>query len=396
MRTLARIAIFGGALACALAASQWLADPGLRRIPPAPAPRAEAQPTPPPLSEAAEPLIAFGGAYGEASAGVSVDEGRVHYALGAELLHLGDSYSAASHLALARTALGDYGRICELLAVAYDTLNMTLDLLEIMDCLEREAQQRHSAKALFERLSRQLDVEFEFQAAASDHFVASFPSNRGPSAAAIGQVLDHPGDGRAAGSHADIGFASMRLVPVVIYEGGQLEAATDSPHWALPVSTTVRSASPSTRSATKPEWLRDGPSPTNTSTPSPTSTPGRACRRGSARGSPTTWRTDVTAAHPLFAGSARRSASQLLYIRDLEGPLLGALPRRRPCRAYRQSLLDAAQPREAKPAGERSSATCCFDLHGRSRAPFRRGLHATSTANRRPSTWTAGTTLTFR
>jgi hypothetical protein len=230
MRTLARIAIFGGALACALAASQWLADPGLRRIPPAPAPRAEAQPTPPPLSEAAEPLIAFGGAYGEASAGVSVDEGRVHYALGAELLHLGDSYSAASHLALARTALGDYGRICELLAVAYDTLNMTLDLLEIMDCLEREAQQRHSAKALFERLSRQLDVEFEFQAAASDHFVASFPS-RGPSAAAIGEVLDLLETARRR-VQDEIGFASMRLVPVVVYEGDQFAAATDKPHWA--------------------------------------------------------------------------------------------------------------------------------------------------------------------
>jgi hypothetical protein len=224
------MALFGVALACGLTALQWLANPGRRQLPRAPTPRTESPAEQPPLPGAAEPPIAFGGAYGETRVDVSIGEGRAHYALGAELLHLGDSYSAASHLALARAALGDYRRICELLAVAYDTLNMTLDLLEIMDCLEREARRRPSAYDLFERLSRQLDVEVEFQAAASDHFVASFPS-RGPSATAIGQVLDLLETARQRVSD-EIGFASMRLVPVVVYEGNQFEAATDKPHWA--------------------------------------------------------------------------------------------------------------------------------------------------------------------
>jgi hypothetical protein len=185
----------------------------------------------PPTPEIARPPIEFGGAYGQPDRdrAVSREEGLTHYVLGAQLLALGDFYSAASHLSLARDGLGDFGRTCELLAIVYDRLNMSVDLLEIMPCLAREARQRPSASRLHDRLQRQVDVEMEFRAAASDHFVASFPAV-GPSAAAIGQVLDTLERARYR-VNADIGFASMRLVPVVIYEGGQLEAATDSPHW---------------------------------------------------------------------------------------------------------------------------------------------------------------------
>jgi len=222
-------------LVCGVAAFQWLSASQTRegaaprrRARPAPQlpPHVPANSSPPP----AERPAAFGGTYGEPTGGVSKEEGLAHYELGAQLLALGNYYSAASHLASARAGLGDYERICELLAITYDRLNMTRDLLQIMECLEQTALDSPSAAQLFDRLERELDVEEEFLAAASDHFVASFPAP-GPSAEAIGNVLDlleraH----RRIGD--EIGFASTRLVPIVIYEGGQFEAATGKPHWA--------------------------------------------------------------------------------------------------------------------------------------------------------------------
>jgi hypothetical protein len=98
-----------------------------------------------------------------------------------------------------------------------------------MECLERAAGERPSVRWLFDSLQRKLDIEVEFRAAASDHFVASFP-DAGPTARAIGQVLDILERARHR-VVADVGFGSMRLVPVVIYEGEQFEAATDKPHW---------------------------------------------------------------------------------------------------------------------------------------------------------------------
>jgi hypothetical protein len=237
MKRFGRITLFAVALGCGLASLRWLADPG-------PSARFEASDAvahPPQRAgseavisaprEIAQPPVDFGGAYGQPGGTASREEALTHYALGAKLLELGDFYSAVSHLALARDGLGDFGRICELLAIAYDRLNMSLDLLEIMPCLAQEAYERPSASHLYDRLRRQVDVELEFRAAASDHFVASFPAV-GPSAASIGQVLDTLERGRRR-VEADIGFASRRLVPVVIYEGGQFEAATDTPHWAL-------------------------------------------------------------------------------------------------------------------------------------------------------------------
>jgi hypothetical protein len=230
MRRFGKIALAATALGCGLAALQWLAATGPRERAER-APRSlRSRPADPPPRESERPPIDFGGAYGESVGAAPGDSGLAHYALGAQLLSLGDYYTAASHLATARAGLGDYGRICELLAITYDRLNMTLDLLEIMPCLEREARERPSARLLFERLSREIDVEVEFQAAASDHFVASFPSV-GASAASIGRVLDILEQARRRIA-SRIGFASMRLVPVVVYEGGQFEAATDKPHWA--------------------------------------------------------------------------------------------------------------------------------------------------------------------
>jgi hypothetical protein len=237
MKRFGRITLFAVALGCGLASLRWLADPGpSTRFEPSDArarapQRAGSESAIPLPREIAQPPVDFGGAYGQPEGAVSREEGLTHYVLGAKLLELGDFYSAASHLALARDGLGAFGRICELLAIAYDQLNMSVDLLEIMPCLAREAREQSSASRLYDRLRRQVDVELEFRAAASDHFVASFPAV-GPSAAAIGQVLDTLERARRR-VDADIGFASMRLVPVVIYEGGQLEAATDSPHWAL-------------------------------------------------------------------------------------------------------------------------------------------------------------------
>jgi hypothetical protein len=239
MKRLGWITLVAIALGCGLAALRWLADAELRaRFEPSDAAaraarRAGPESGIPPPGEIAQPPVDFGGAYARSEGTVSHEEGLAHYVLGAKLLGLGDFYSAASHLALARDGLGDFGRICEFLAVAYDQLNMTVDLREIMPCLAREAREHPTASQLYDRLQRQVDVELEFRAAASDHFVASFPAV-GPSADAIGQVLDILERARSRVA-ADIGFASMRLVPVVIYEGGQLDAATDSPHWVLAV-----------------------------------------------------------------------------------------------------------------------------------------------------------------
>jgi hypothetical protein len=100
-----------------------------------------------------------------------------------------------------------------------------------MDCLEREARENDSARRLHAHLSRHLDVEIEFEAATSDHFVASFP-RAGRSSDAIGDVLAILEWARSEIA-GEIGIASMRIVPVVVYEGAQFEAATDKPHWAL-------------------------------------------------------------------------------------------------------------------------------------------------------------------
>jgi len=181
-------------------------------------------------SESTSPPVDFGGAYGRATQTVAADEARAHFAIGSELLNLGDYYTAASHLAMARDGLGDQPAICRLLAITYDQLNMTSDLLEVMPCLDAAARESEAAAQLYDRLARQLDVEVEFQAAASDHFVASF-SISGATRAEIGPVLDLLENARER-VRRDLGLASMRLVPVVVYERGQFEAATDKPHWA--------------------------------------------------------------------------------------------------------------------------------------------------------------------
>jgi len=180
------------------------------------------EPTPPPAD--------FGGDYGRVARAVSADEARAHFAIGAELLNLGDYYTAASHLAMARDGLGDQPAVCQLLAITYDRLNMTSDLLEILPCLDDAAVESEAAARLYERLAKQLDVEIGFQAAASDHFVASFPAS-GATSDEVGPVLDLLERARNR-VRRDLGLASMRLVPVVVYDRGQLEAATDKPHWA--------------------------------------------------------------------------------------------------------------------------------------------------------------------
>lgn len=232
-RLLATLAI--GAVAWTL----WirLPDDWLRSRISSPPPRSGAPPASPRDAGAhstatpRDPGPNFGGGYSEPIGDVSVGEALAHYALGAELLGFGAYYEAASHLALARDALGDYRRICEMLALTYDQLNMTLDLAATMECLEREAREHESARLLFDRLDRQLDVEVEFQAAASDHFVASFPAS-GSTAGAIGDILAILEESRSRIA-AELGVASARIVPVVVYEGEQFSRATDKPHWAL-------------------------------------------------------------------------------------------------------------------------------------------------------------------
>lgn len=181
-------------------------------------------------SDPASPPVDFGGDYGRSARAVSADEASAHFAIGAELLKLGDYYTAASHLAMARDGLGNQVAICHMLAITYDRLNMTSDLLEVMPCLDDAAGESAAAARLYDRLAKQLDVEVEFQAAASDHFVASFPVS-GATSEEIGPVLDLL-EGARDRVQRDLGLGSMRLVPIVVYGRGQFEVATDKPHWA--------------------------------------------------------------------------------------------------------------------------------------------------------------------
>jgi hypothetical protein len=237
--------------------------------------------------------------------------------------------------------------------MAYDQLNMNVDLLEIMPCLAREAREQASASRLYDRLRRQVDVEMKFRAAASDHFVASFPAI-GPSAAAIGQVLDILERARRR-VDADIGFASMRLVPVVIYEGGQLEAATDSPHWALGLyDGKIRISIDTFRD--EPEWLEMVITHeyvhaltheyTGTRLPS-------WFREGLADNLARRTRDPLTA--------RLEEGESLLYIRDLDGPFL-ALSKEAAVRAYRQSYWMLRNL--VKEAGWGAIGDLLRDLHG--------------------------------
>jgi hypothetical protein len=204
-------------------------------VPPPRLPSADSrqlEPAPPSsvAGKAAASAVRLDGSFGEIHRPVSVDEGFTHFALGRSFLEHGDYYAAASHLAAAREGLGNRAHVCELLARTYDKLNMTLDLLEVMPCLAEAARERPSASRLYDRLSRQTDVEEAFLAAASDHFVASFPAS-GPSAASIGEVLEMLERARSR-VDATTGLASRRLVPVVLYEADLFDAAIDKPHWA--------------------------------------------------------------------------------------------------------------------------------------------------------------------
>jgi hypothetical protein len=234
MKPLARIATVAACTAAVWALWANVPDDWISALRPSPAPR-DVPPAPGhhPFGSESRSVPSgpnFDGGYGAPIGQVSTGEALAHYAIGAELLGFGDYYGAASHLALARDTLGEYRRICEMLAYTYDQLNMTLDLAEVMACLEREAREHESAQQLFDRLDRHLDVEVEFHAAASDHFVASFPA-QGPTAAAIGEVLAILEESRGRIGD-EIGVASARIVPVVIYEGEQFSRATDKPHWA--------------------------------------------------------------------------------------------------------------------------------------------------------------------
>jgi len=208
---------------------------GRYATPPSSPPAADREPgevgrEPPRAADPAVRSVVLGGSFGEIQGSISVDEGRTHLALGRRFLEFGDYYSAASHLAAAREGLGDRAQVCELLARAYDKLNMTLDLQELLPCLAEAARERPSASRLYERLRRQVDVEEQFDVAASDHFVASFPAT-GASAHRIGAVLDLL-EGARSRIESTTGIASNRLIPVVIYEDNLFEAAIDKPHWA--------------------------------------------------------------------------------------------------------------------------------------------------------------------
>ena len=150
---------------------------------------------------------------------------------GNQRLREGNWWGAVADLAEAHAALPDRDDGCVLLALAYHQLNLTNDVLTLIPCIERAARNgNRNARGILTSLDRSADIEKEFRVVTSDHFVASH-SRDAVSSEEIGIVLDRLEIARAQ-IEEQLGFASERLVPIVVYDTDQFGAATTAPHWA--------------------------------------------------------------------------------------------------------------------------------------------------------------------
>jgi hypothetical protein len=149
---------------------------------------------------------------------------------GSQRLRIGDWWRAVADLAEAHAAMPDRDDACVLLALAYHQLNLTTDVLVLTPCIKRAKRNGNlSARNLLASLDRSAEIEKKFRVVTSDHFVASH-SRDAVSSEEIGIVLDRLEIARAQ-IERQLGFASERLVPIVVYDTDQFGDATAAPHW---------------------------------------------------------------------------------------------------------------------------------------------------------------------
>lgn len=153
------------------------------------------------------------------------------YRKGAQLLEEGDYYGALLPLSEAHGAFPESPVFCVPLAQVYHLLNLTREAVALLPCLRGAPEARVGPlRHLIEQLERSEDFELQFEAAASDHFVASYPSG-GSAARRIGEVLD-----LLERASARVGWLSgiqaTRQIPVVVYEAVDFGEATGAPDWA--------------------------------------------------------------------------------------------------------------------------------------------------------------------
>jgi hypothetical protein len=101
----------------------------------------------------------------------------------------------------------------------------------LLHCLYAAPPARSGAlRRLVEQLERSAEFEMEFDAAASDHFVASYP-REGAAAERIGEVLDMLERARDHVGRLS-GIEAARQIPVVVYEAVDFGQAAGAPDWA--------------------------------------------------------------------------------------------------------------------------------------------------------------------
>jgi hypothetical protein len=161
-----------------------------------------------------------------------VDRAMARYREGIGLFAEGDYYGALAALSAADEALPDFPPLCFALARVYHVLNLTREAVALLPCMRLEPRfaALEPMRRLVEKLERSAEFELEFDAVASDHFVASFPSE-GTAAERIGEVLD-----MLERARDDIGWLlgieATRQIPVVVYEAVDFGEATGAPDWA--------------------------------------------------------------------------------------------------------------------------------------------------------------------
>lgn len=162
---------------------------------------------------------------------VKRDRAGERFLAGMELFDEGDYYGALASLSEAYEASPDESHFCFGLARVYHVLNLTREAVALLPCLyAAPPEQLRAVRGLVEQLERSADFEMEFDAAASDHFVASHP-REGAAAARIGEVLHMLEQARDHVARVS-GIEAARQIPVVVYEAVDFGEAAGAPDWA--------------------------------------------------------------------------------------------------------------------------------------------------------------------
>jgi hypothetical protein len=159
------------------------------------------------------------------------DRAGARFLEGMELFAQGDYYGALVPLSEAHESSPNEPHFCFALARVYHVLNLTREAVALLRCLYAAPPAEFGAlRGLVEQLERSAEFEMEFDAAASDHFVASYP-REGAAAERIGEVLDMLERARDHVGRLS-GIEAARQIPVVVYEAVDFGEAAGAPDWA--------------------------------------------------------------------------------------------------------------------------------------------------------------------